>query len=126
MKIESMETKTALEQGLLLPFAFIRSLSGAALGPTPAEVNAEELEELVEARFFDEHCEIRIFRRDGVLSAARLEEEPGDKILRNEYLLDNPKFGVSVTECRCLDTESDEDGQAFIAAVRLAGWRGAS
>lgn len=95
----------------------------AGLGPTPAEVNTEEL---VEARFFDEHCEIRIFCRDGALSAARLEEEPGDKILRNEYLLDNPKFGISVTECRCLDTESDEDGQAFIAAVRLAGWRGAS
>ena len=123
MKIDVIEPETAFAQGLLLPFSFIRYLSGVTLGPTPANVDTEEL---LEARFFDERCEIRVFRYDDTLFAARLEEELGDKFLQNEYPLDNPKkFGIRVTERRYLDTETDEDGQSFISAVRLAGWRGA-
>ncbi len=122
MKFDVMEPKTAFAQGLLLPFSFIRYLSGVTLGPTPANVDTEEL---LEARFFDERCEIRVFQYDDTLFAARLEEEADDIILQNEYLLDNPKFGVCVIERCYLDTETDEDGQSFISAVRLAGWRGA-
>lgn len=120
MKIDRMEPETAWKEGLRLPFAFVRRLSGVFLGATPAEV---PMEEVLEARFFDEHCEIRIFHRNGSLSAACLNEEPGDKTLKKEYRLDNPKFGGRLTECCCLDAASDDDGQVFVSAVRLAGWR---
>lgn len=115
-----MEPEPALREGLQLPFAFVRCLSSVSLGAAPAQVH---MEELLEARFFDETCEIRIFCRNGSLSAARVNEEPGDKILPKEYRLDNPKFGGSLTVNCCLDAESDEDGQVFVSAVRLAGWR---
>lgn len=119
MKIDFIQPELAIEQGAKLPFAFIRSLSSVTIGKTPKIIN---LDELLEARFFDEHCEIRIFLLDETLCATRLEEEPDDKILRAEYRL-NPHFGSSITIYRCLDTHSDEDGQTFVSTVRLAGWR---
>lgn len=120
MKIEFMQSELALEQGIKLPFAFIRSLSNVMLGKTPQVINRDEL---LEARFFGVHCEIRIFLRDGNLCATRLEEEPDDKILSVEYKLDNPQFGSSIKVYQCLDTHSDEDGQTFVSTVRLAEWR---
>jgi len=120
MKIDALQPALAIEQGLSLPFALIRSLSSVTLGKTPQVIDQDEL---LEARFFDEHCEVRLFLCNGALCAVRLEEEPDDKILRMEYKLANAQFGGSITVCRCLDAYSDEDGQTFVATVRLAGWR---
>ena len=104
MKQETIDIQAALEAGQKLPFAWVRSLSQVALGRTPLTA---DLEELLEARFFSRDREIRLF--------------PGEDGLRAVALIENPRFGRSITVTRVLDW--DEDGQAYIAATRLSGWK---
>ena len=119
MKRENLSVQAALEQGAALPFALLRTWDQVHLGPTPAML--PDVAELVEARFFDEQREIRLFRRDRVLCAASLAGEPGDRTLEETYELE-PSFGKALTFCRLL--EQDEDGQTFFAATRLSRWEG--
>jgi len=119
MKTERMEVQSALEQGMDLPYALIRSLSQVTLGLTPKAV---DLEELIEARFFSETEEIRIFQSEDGLEAARLSMEADDIWLEESRQLMNPVFGSSITLSR--KVSFDEDGQAYVAAVRLTGWKG--
>ena len=118
MKQETIDIQAALEAGQKLPFAWVRSLSQVALGRTPLAV---ELEELLEARFFSRDREIRIFPGEDGLRAVALTGEPEDHVMEEEYLIENPQFGRSITVTRVLDW--DEDGQAYIAATRLSGWK---
>ena len=64
MRQMELQVDRALEQGLSLPYAMIRSYSQVVLGNTPQAVDEEEL---IEARFFDAENEIRLFRADGEL-----------------------------------------------------------
>ena len=64
MRQMELQVDQALEQGLSLPYAMIRSYSQVVLGNTPQAVDEEEL---IEARFFDAENEIRLFRADGGL-----------------------------------------------------------
>ena len=68
MKLERLSVEEALRRGQALPWALVRSLGGMSLGAVPETI---ETEELVEARFFDAHTEVRLFRRDGALQARR-------------------------------------------------------
>ena len=43
MREEILSPREALERGSHLPYALVRRLSGASLGPTPGEIPAEEL-----------------------------------------------------------------------------------
>lgn len=119
MKTERMDVNAALERGLVLPFALVRSLSRVALGPTPESVDRLEL---LEARFFDGREEIRIFRDEAGLQAVRLRSEAGDAALEQDLGLMNPMFGKTLRVRRVL--EFDEDGQAYIAQTMLTGWEG--
>lgn len=118
MKHEQLDIGKALELGGGLPFSLIRSLSSVTLGRTLSQVGTDEL---LEARFFSEQEEIRIFRQDGALKAVRLTEEPDDHLLRETYVLENPQFGAEITVAHLL--EADEDGQMHITATRLTGWK---
>ena len=118
MKQEMMSLQAAIEAGQKLPFGWVRSLSQVALGRMPLAV---DLEELLEARFFSRDREIRIFPGEDGLSAVALTGEPEDHVMEEEYPIENPRFGQSVTLARVLDW--DEDGQAYIAATRLSGWK---
>lgn len=118
MKIEPVEISAAYT----LPFAWIRTYGEVRLGSAPESLCAEELNELIEARFFNDKEEIRIFYKDDTLCATRLAEELEDKYVSSEYILENPKFGSSITVYHCLDT--DDDGQTYVRALRLAGWKG--
>jgi len=89
------------------------------MGPTPKAV---DLEELIEARFFNETEEIRLFQGEDGLQAVRLSAEAGDIWLEETRQLMNPVFGSSITLSR--NVGFDEDGQAYVAAVRLIGWKG--
>ena len=110
----------ALRRGSALPYGWICTLSGVLLGPVPAEL---PLEELVEARLFGPTEEVRLFRREGELQAAVFAEEPGDQVLAETYTIQNKAlFGNELTVHQILD--ADEDGQCYIAAVRLADWKG--
>ena len=88
-----------------------------SLGATPKYM---ETEELVEARFFDAHTEVRLFRRDGALQGAALTQEEGDNILEKAYRIENPAYGARLKMASTL--MADEDGQTYIAATRICGW----
>lgn len=119
MKYEQLDVQQAVSAGCALPFAMIRSLSQTALGYAPSSV---ETEELLEARFFSGEQEIRIFRDGDGLRAVRLTGEPGDRVLEQTCPLENRQFGRELTLLRVL--EWDEDGQTYVAATRLTGWKG--
>lgn len=120
MRREKLNVQEALRRGSALPYGWICTLSGVSLGPVPAEL---PLEELVEARLFGPAEEVRLFRREGELQAAVLAEEPGDRVLAEIYAIQNKTlFGNELTVHQILD--ADEDGQCYIAAVRLADWKG--
>ena len=121
MKCEQLSVREALSAGGALPFALIRSLSQVTLGRTPARV---EEEELLEARFFSETQEIRIFQGADGLRAVRLTGEASDRVLEQTCALENDRFGGTLTIARVL--EWDEDGQAYVAATRLTGWKEAA
>lgn len=122
MKREKLDVQEALRRGSALPYGWICTLSGVSLGPVP---EALPLEELIEARLFGPVEEVRLFRREGELQAAALTEEPGDQVLAETYPIQNRAlFGSELTVHQILD--ADEDGQCYVAAVRLAGWKGGS
>jgi hypothetical protein len=120
MKTEKLNVQTALVEGAELPFALLRSLSAVTLGKNDSDI--PDLEELLEARFFDEEQEIRIFRQEDQLHAVRLRCESSDRVLRDTYQIKNRQFGSQITVCRSL--ASDEDGQTYVSTVRLCGWEG--
>lgn len=120
MRREKLDVQEALRWGSALPYGWICTLSGVSLGPVPGEL---PLEELVEARLFGPTEEVRLFRREGELQAAVFAEEPGDQVLAETYTIQNKAlFGNELTVHQILD--ADEDGQCYIAAVRLADWKG--
>lgn len=119
MKRENLSVQAALERGATLPFVLLRTWDKVHLGRTPDTL--PPVEELVEARFFDERQEIRLFRQDRDLRAVSLTGEPEDRTLEETYELE-PSFGKTLTFCRLL--EQDDDGQTVFAATRLSGWEG--
>lgn len=117
---ETLEVSQALELGMTLPYALIRSLSSVTLGPAPEKI---ELDELIEARFFDSEQEVRIFQGETGPQAARFWEEAGDAVIKRTYQLANTAlFGQAIAVRQLLDF--DEDGQAYVSWTRLAGWKG--
>lgn len=119
MRQMELQVDRALEQGLRLPYAMIRSYSQVVLGNTPQAVDEEEL---IEARFFDAENEIRLFRADGELRGVRLCKERDDICIESSFYIENPDFGKEIRVCHHLDT--DEDGQTYIRTTRLCGWTG--
>ena len=117
MKLERLSVEEALRRGQALPWALVRSLGGMSLGAVPETI---ETEELVEARFFDAHTEVRLFRRDGALQGAALTEEDGDNQWEKVYRIENPAYGARLKLASTL--AADEDGQTYIAATRICGW----
>ncbi|MBR1496557.1 MAG: hypothetical protein IJ617_02900 [Oscillospiraceae bacterium] len=120
MRIETLTFEEALARGRALPWALVRGLSTVSLGPVPAELPPEE--ELIELRFFSEQEEIRVFRREDVLCAARMTEEEGADLLDSEMKPENRRFGKKMLLRQTVDY--DEDGQARLSSPRLCGWEG--
>ena len=119
LKREVLNQSETFARGKNLPFALIRTWSSVALGPTPEMIP----ESVTEARFFGAEEEIRVFCRDGVLEGVHLQTEEGDASYLKTYSIANPVFGKSLTVR--YELEYDEDGQCFVAATRLADWKGA-
>ena len=120
MRKEALAGNESLACGMALPYAPVRSLSQVCLGPTPGE--PPMLDELLEACFFDEKQEVRLFRREGVLCAARLVCEEGDSWIDKTYEVENKDLGEQVTVRHFL--AFDEDGQCYISTSCLTGWKG--
>ena len=120
MKQEIMEAARALAEGLTLPYSLIFAYGGVTLGRTPERVDADEL---LEGRFFSAEREIHVYRDGGTLRAVSVSDTPEDAdAVTERYELDNARPGDWIAVKRYLDY--DEDGQAYIAVRRLAGWKG--
>lgn len=114
-----LSVKEALEIGKAMPYAMFTHLSKVTLGKTPTVVS---LDELIEARFFGGNGEIHIFTENGEPKAVHITDEENDSrfppIDREYTLLSN--FGKKLTVRQYIDF--DNEGQAYIKAVRLLGW----
>lgn len=122
MNVEVLTLQEALHQGAAFPWVLVRSLSRVLLN-TPLTNPAEfPLKELLEARFFDHSQEIRIFRNQDGLKAIRLQETENDNTIKETYQVNNGALKGLLTLCHVL--QADKDGQTYIAATRLAGWKG--
>ena len=119
MKISLLTLQDAFEQGKKLPYALLRTTDEVILGKTPSELP----ETLSEAHFFDEKQEIRIFWANDIQKAAVLTEDPSDKTIEDTLEIENTcRFGNKVKVSKAVSY--DEDGQAYIQAIRLCGWEG--
>ena len=119
MTFERLTAEEAIRRGLMLPFALIRTVSSVSLGNTPAQI---ETDELLEARFFSDVQEVRLFRRDGQLQGAVLKQEAAKNYWEKAYRVENPVLGSELVVR--YELEADEDGQTYVSAARLAGWKG--
>ncbi len=119
MRSEQLTVDAAVQLGATLPYAYERYLSRVFLG---CNTGIPDWKELLEARYFDSDREVRIFLRDGSWCGCCLTREPDDHELMETHNIENEKlFGRQLTVCRTL--AFDEDGQAYVCASRLAGWK---
>lgn len=114
MTVQELELSTAREQATALPFALLHTLSRVSLGPTPENIDWEEL---TEARFFGPEREIRFAGSRAWL------QTPGGIELKEEQVSLRPGFGKTLTLRR--SCRQDEDGQLVPGGIRLTGWKGA-
>lgn len=122
MKLEPLTLEAALELAAEFPLAYITELSRVSFGFVPMELNPVEW---VEAHFFDSTRELRFLPGDDGLVATLLTEEAGDRFVDDNPIFDNHAFaGLPDVEKRVFIRkyiQSDEDGQAYISAVRFVG-----
>ena len=119
MKIEELAVPDAIALGLQQPYAYITRLSCVELGHTPTACPTAEL---LEARFFGDRQEIRLYWQADELHAVRLEEEDGDVYIEKKRKLRDPKFGTHLTLRQYITY--DDDGQGSIRTMRLVKWEG--
>ena len=106
---------SAYQEAKQLPFALIRCLSSLYIGENPGEISTQELEE---ARFFGPEAEICIFCDGTSFTAMKTmdsEPEAGDLFLDIEESF--PGHHKIITRRQYVSY--DQDGQAFISAVRM-------
>lgn len=150
MKTESLPMETALcdiaashsDGTPRFPYAMIQTYSRLYLGVNPLSVSGIDSEawipffqdeeqmkqSLLEARFFSEEAEIRLFRLDnsfqldsGFQSVLTAETKEDHYLEETCEIANKDKFGGSVTVRRVMDF--DEDGQAYVVLTRLSGWK---
>ena len=117
MTFERLTAEEAIRRGLMLPFALIRTVSSISLGNTPAQI---ETDELLEARFFSDVQEVRLFRRDGQLQGAVLKQEAAKNYWEKAYRVENPVLGSELV----VRYELEADGPGRPAPPTPASGRG--
>ena len=119
MRIVEMSVAQALEQAAQEPYAYITRLSQVELGPNPEHFS---MDEVLEARFFGPHREIRIYQEANDFAGVMLEEEEDDVFLERIAQLRQPRFGKALTMRQYV--VYDADGQGSIRDIRLVKWEG--
>jgi len=116
LKIERITVDEALHCNY--NYAMYHTYSRAYLGKN---TEAIEKKQLLDAVFFDDRGEVRIFG-DKIMKAVRLTPELGDTYMDAQYAIANPSWGSKLTMRHYLDY--DEDGQCFIQTTCLINWTG--
>jgi len=117
VNIEKTDIETAKEKASGMKYACLQGISEFRLGKAQDIIGFNE-NECMEARFFSPECEVRLFRENDKLCSVILSDGEGDHI--DQYYEIGDRFD---TEGRYAVVrkyvDEDEDGQAFITAVRL-------
>lgn len=107
----------AWEDGKNYPDALIYCMSSLYVGKTGEF--SDKVEEIVEARFFDEKQELHIFWQDEQIKGCQVRDEEGDTIIKKEWdILEGKKKNSKMYVKQFI--EYDEDGQAMITKTCLA------
>lgn len=117
MIYQALPVEDALRLAQAKPWAYIKNMSSMHLGENPVSL---DLTQVLDARFFDGQQEIRLLREEGTLHAYAFTKEADDDCIDSTGT-PLPGFGSSFTKHSYI--RYDDDGQAYIAAVCLAGWR---
>lgn len=118
MNAEPLTLAQAQERWQSLPYAWMMEESRVFVGKRPETL---DISTLIEGRFFDETTEIRIFYQDGVQKASCITQEEGDVVRLETCPVVNRDHGQQLGICRHM--AFDDDGQAYVQAVRLYDWR---
>lgn len=125
--ISKLEIEEAKRLAMDRKYAWVRELSTVHAGMTVnvyEEINWDEVED---ARFFDNECEVHFFKdNDGAICAVIVIDKDETCLeSEREYVLEGrfaKSFGGKHVIVRSYISE-DEDGQEFISCNRLAGIR---
>lgn len=116
---EGIKAEVLKEQGY--QYAWIQRIASVSIGDIKGDV---ELDDLIEARFFNENKEMHFFFDGEKLCAVETSledsETEGDGKVFDEKQMLRERFGKSVTIRSYIDY--DEDGQAYVAYSALAGY----
>lgn len=122
MLSQKLQLDTALAEAKALPFAYLKHFSSLTLGKNdPSALNREEL---LEARFFSEDCEIRILREENGLQAYAFCKETSDMPILVESGISDKCSGLGTKVKKWHYLSEDADGQCYVSAVCLCGWEG--
>lgn len=125
MKKETLTLENALSlgNGSDFPFVYARGLEFLYLGKNPmtSPVKAvDDLEKMLEIRYFQEKKELRLFQREGEWCAVSLTLEESDQLLPVIHGIQNKKYGNSLRVTKVL--AYDDHGQAYISHTLLSDW----
>ncbi len=122
-KKRNLSVKEAMQEGFKKKFALVHMISEVFLGSCKNLKILNE-EEILEARYFDESSEIRIFRDDNQLRALEIYDTTDEDTEIFRYEIDsNFKSAGKILLVKEYYAE-DEDGQSFVKLKRLYGIEG--
>lgn len=117
MDIKQLTYDAAITKAKQLPYAWIIGLSEVYSGHTPETLNPSEW---VEAHFFSSSQELRFMAEKEDLRAVLLTQEDGDLFINEDKVVDKSLSNKVQHFLIRKYIQTDRDGQANIAAVRLA------
>ena len=114
MAYRIIDVDKAAADALKKPFAVILEMSSVYSGSTGQDWKLSD--ELLEAHFFDEDEEIRIFNSDGEMKAVCIYERPDEGRSTKICRIDGSKDEVVIKQILA----ADNDGQYSIRSMRMA------
>lgn len=118
--VERIGVNEALENISEYQYALVYQMSELLFGSTE-KIAEIDLEECLEARFFDADKELHIYEEDGDWRAVKVCGMEDDDCLIKRYKLQARYFGEGRYLRVCEHLTYDEDGQAAVAITRLTG-----
>ena len=118
--VERVDVDEALRKISEYQYALVYQMSELLFCSTE-KLSRINLDECLEARFFDADKELHMYEEDGSWCAVKAYGTEDDDCLTKRYKLQDEYFGKGRYLCVCEHLTYDEDGQAAVARTRLTG-----